>query len=71
MEPLQGRWASHKPKELHLKKSEGMPEVSEMNLTCNGLNNCRQPWLRRDLCLHHGGTHNNRAVVRGMCPGLT
>lgn len=30
---MQGRWASHKPKGLHLKKGEGMLKVSEMNPT--------------------------------------
>lgn len=44
VKPLQGRWASLKPKGLHLKKGEGMPKFSEMNPTCNGLNNCRELW---------------------------
>lgn len=44
-----------------------MPKVSEMNPTRNGSDNCRELWPRRGLCLPHGGTYNNYAVVKGMC----
>ena len=53
------QWSLCKEEALHLKKGEGMLQVSEMNPTCSNSDICRELWPRTRLCLPHGSTHDN------------